>query len=301
MRRDNRVTVLTAAMCQGNKLEQVREEFPARFFDTGICEAHTVAFAAGQAKVGMRPIVDIYSTFLQRAYDHIFQEVALQNLPVVFMLDRGGLAGPDGPTHHGVFDFGYMRVFPNMVVMAPGDERDLPAMLDWALKFDGPVAIRYPKASAVTLERPQTSIELGRSETLRHGADGCLVACGALVDRCLAAADQLHDLGLDVGVINARFLKPLDAEAIVGAVRDLPWVVTLEEASLMGGFGSAVLEAAADAGVDASRVLRLGIPDRYIEHGERDELLTDLGMDAPGIVAACQRMAAGIHGHSQVR
>lgn len=294
MRANPKVTVLTAAMCQGNKLEKVREEFPDRFFDTGICEAHTVAFAAGQAKVGMRPIVDIYSTFLQRAYDHIFQEVALQNLPVTFMMDRGGLAGPDGPTHHGVFDFGYMRVFPNMVLMAPGDAADLPAMLDFALKFDGPCGIRYPKASAVAVERPALPIELGRSETLRQGADGCIVVCGAFTQRALEASDRLRDEGLDVGVINARFLKPLDTEAIVGAIRDLPWVVTMEEASLMGGFGSAVLEAAADAGVDASRVRRLGIPDHYVEHGERDELLADLNMDVPGIVATCQRLAAGL-------
>jgi 1-deoxy-D-xylulose-5-phosphate synthase len=291
MRKDPRVTVLTAAMCQGNKLEPVRDEIPDRFFDTGICEAHTVAFAAGQAKVGMRPIVDIYSTFLQRAYDHIFQEVALQNLPVTFMLDRGGLAGPDGPTHHGVFDFGYLRVFPNMVVMAPGDAADLPAMLEFALKFNGPCAIRYPKASAVTIDRPATPIELGRSEVLRPGPDGCLIACGALVNRCLEAAEKLHEEGLEVGVINARFLKPLDAETIVGAARDCPWVVTVEEAALAGGFGSAVLEACADAGVDASRVMRLGIPDRYIEHGERDELLADLGLDVPGILAACHAQA----------
>jgi 1-deoxy-D-xylulose-5-phosphate synthase len=294
MRANPKVTVLTAAMCQGNKLEKVREKFPDRFFDTGICEAHTVAFAAGQAKVGMRPIVDIYSTFLQRAYDHIFQEVALQNLPVTFMMDRGGLAGPDGPTHHGVFDFGYMRVFPNMVLMAPGDAADLPAMLDFALKFDGPCGVRYPKANAFAIERNQAPIELGRSEVLRSGADGCIVVCGALVQRALEASDRLREEGLEVGVINARFLKPLDAEAIVGAIRDLPWVVTMEEASLMGGFGSAVLEAAADAGVDAGRVRRLGIPDHYVEHGERDELLADLSMDVPGIVATCQRLAAGL-------
>ena len=148
MRSNPRVTVLTAAMCQGNKLEPVRDDFPDRFFDTGICESHAVAFAAGQAKAGLRPIVDIYSTFLQRSYDQIFQEVALQNLPVTFMLDRAGLTGPDGPTHHGVFDIGYMRVFPNMVVMAPGDAYDVPAMLDFALRHDGPVSIRYPKANA---------------------------------------------------------------------------------------------------------------------------------------------------------
>jgi len=291
MRANPRVTVLTAAMCQGNKLEPVRDEIPDRFFDTGICEAHTVAFAAGQAKVGMRPIVDIYSTFLQRAYDHIFQEVALQNLPVTFMLDRGGLAGPDGPTHHGVFDLGYLRVFPNMVVMAPGDAADLPLMLDFALQFDGPVAIRYPKAAAVPMPRKPAPIQLGRSEVLRTGADGTLVAYGTLVSRCLEASDLLHGEGLEVGVINARFLKPLDAETIVAAIHDSPWVVTLEEAALVGGFGSAVLEAAADAGVDASRVRRLGIPDRYIEHGERDELLADLSLDAAGIAEACREAA----------
>ncbi len=292
MRTNERVTVMTAAMCQGNKLEGVREEFPARFFDTGICEAHTVAFAAGQAKVGMRPVVDIYSTFLQRAYDHIFQEVALQNLPVTFMLDRGGLAGPDGPTHHGVFDFGYLRVFPNLVVMAPGDAKDLPAMLDFALQHDSPCAIRYPKASAVELERPPAPLELGRSEVLSWGTDGCLVACGALLPRCVEVASKLTEEGLDVGVINARFLKPLDTETILKAIRECGFVITVEEAALAGGFGSAVLEAAAEAGLDSSGVRRLGIPDHYVEHGERDELLADLQLDVEGIAAKCRKLAA---------
>ncbi|MCG8449995.1 MAG: 1-deoxy-D-xylulose-5-phosphate synthase [Pirellulales bacterium] len=293
MRRDSRITVMTAAMCQGNKLEKIRDEFADRFFDTGICESHTVAFAAGQAKVGLRPIVDIYSTFLQRAYDHIFQEVALQNLPVAFMLDRGGLAGPDGPTHHGVFDFGYLRVLPNMVVMAPGDARDLPAMLDFALKYDGPCAIRYPKAAAVELDRSPAPLELGKSEVLSWGTDGCLIACGALLPRCVEAASQLREEGLEVGVINARFLKPLDAETIVRAVRECGFVITVEEAALAGGFGSAVLEAAADACVNTSGVHRLGIPDHFVEHGERDELLVGLGLDVPGIVAACREVESG--------
>src|SRR6185503_18588356 len=164
MRQNSRVTVLTAAMCQGNKLEPVREAFPDRFFDTGICESHAVAFAAGQAKVGMKPIVDIYSTFLQRSYDQIFQEVALQNLPVTFMLDRAGLTGPDGPTHHGAFDLGYLRVFPNMVVMAPADEHDLSQMLDLALRHEGPCAIRYPKAALPTIVVERTKVEFGKSE-----------------------------------------------------------------------------------------------------------------------------------------
>ncbi len=291
MRKNSRVTVLTAAMCQGNKLEKIRAAFSDRFFDTGICESHAVAFAAGQAKAGMRPIVDIYSTFLQRAYDQIFQEVALQNLPVTFMLDRGGLAGPDGPTHHGIFDLGYLRVFPNMTVLAPGDTRDLPAMLDFALRHDGPCAIRYPKATAIEVERPVAPIELGRSEVLHWGTEGCLIACGALLPRCVEAARQLRDQGLDVGVINARFLKPLDTEVLLRAIRECGFVVTVEEAALAGGFGSAVVEAAADAGIDASCVRRLGIPDHYVEHGERDELLVDLGLDVEGIVASCQKLA----------
>ncbi|MEM9658582.1 MAG: 1-deoxy-D-xylulose-5-phosphate synthase, partial [Planctomycetota bacterium] len=286
MKADPRVTVLTAAMCQGNKLETIRDDIPARFFDCGICEAHTVAFAAGQAKAGMRPIVDVYSTFLQRAYDHIFQEVALQNLPVVFMMDRGGLAGPDGPTHHGVFDLGYLRVFPNMTLMAPGDSADLSAMLDFALSHDGPCAIRYPKAAATTVNRTPARVAWGRSETLRDGDDGCLIAYGALLDRCLAAADCLSADGLEIRVVNARFLKPLDSPAIVTAVRDCPWVVTVEESALAGGFGSAVLEAAGDAGVDASRVRRLGLGDQYVDHGERDELLAELGLDVDGIASA---------------
>ena len=193
-----------------------------RFFDTGICESHAVAFAAGQAKAGLRPIVDIYSTFLQRSFDQLFQEVALQNLPVTFLLDRAGLTGPDGPTHHGCFDLGYLRLFPNMVVLAPGDAVDLPAMLEFALSFPGPVAIRYPKAAAEDAgklcgpdERDRTPIELARAEVFDWGRDGMILACGTLLANCLKAADQLRTEGLDVGVVNARFVKPLDTETVV--------------------------------------------------------------------------------------
>lgn len=296
MERDERVTVMTAAMCQGNKLEPVREAFPNRFFDTGICEAHTVAFAAGQAKAGLRPIVDIYSTFLQRSFDHIFQEVALQNLPVTFMLDRGGLAGPDGPTHHGVFDLGYMRLFPNMVVMAPGDEHDIAAMLDFALDLGSPCSIRYPKAKAVTAAASEgdarSAVELGCSEVLRWGADGTIVACGALLPSCLEAAAMLDAEGLDFGVINARFIKPLDEETLLRALRETPCVVTVEEAALSCGFGSALLEAANASGVETTRLRRLGIPDQFVEHGDRNDLLADLGIDAAGIAQACRE---GVH------
>ncbi|MFZ4637246.1 MAG: 1-deoxy-D-xylulose-5-phosphate synthase [Pirellulales bacterium] len=297
LRRDPRVTVMTAAMCQGNKLEPVREEFPERFFDVGICESHAVAFAAGQAKAGCRPIVDIYSTFLQRSFDQIFQEVCLQNLPVVFMLDRAGLTGPDGPTHHGAFDLGYLRLFPNMAVLAPGDEHDLAAMLDWALAHGGPVAIRYPKATVENHGGQRPPIELGRSETLAEGHDGLVVACGTLLGEALAAAAELRGEGLDLSVINARFVKPLDP-TILERIEAAPWTVTLEENVLQTGFGSAVLEAVIDAGLQAGMIVRLGLPDRFVEHGERAELLADLGLDAAGIAATCRRLAGRTTAHA---
>ena len=288
---DKRVTVLTAAMCQGNKLERIRQEFPDRFFDTGICESHAVAFAAGQAKAGLRPIVDIYSTFLQRSYDQIFQEVALQNLPVVFTMDRAGLTGPDGPTHHGCFDVGYMRVFPNMVVMAPGDEDDAREMVKLALQHAGPTAIRYPKANAEKIGGERASVELGRCEAFSWGRDVTILCYGTLLGDCLRAAQQLREEGLDVGVVNARFAKPIDREMVLKAFSDSAYVVTVEEASLIGGFGSAVLETAAEMGLDTSRIHRLGIPDRFIEHGERGELLADLKLDAAGIAQTCREIA----------
>jgi 1-deoxy-D-xylulose-5-phosphate synthase len=292
MRRNKRVTVMTAAMCQGNKLGQIRDEFPDRFFDTGICESHTAAFAAGQAKAGLRPIVDIYSTFLQRSYDQVFQEVALQNLPVVFTLDRAGLTGPDGPTHHGVFDFAYMRMFPNVVVMAPGDAGDVRPMLQFALDHDGPCSIRYPKTSAEEIPGERAPVELGKAEVFRWGRDGMIICCGALLPTCLSAAQSLLEQGLEVGVMNARFAKPLDRHAILRAVRQSGFVVTVEEGCLTGGFGSAVLEAVADAGVSTEHFHRLGIPDRFVEHGSRAELLADLGLDVAGIIRTCRQAAS---------
>ena len=289
---NDRVVVITAAMCQGNNLERVRDAFPDRFFDTGICESHAVAFAAGQAKVGLRPIVDIYSTFLQRSYDQIFQEVALQNLPVTFMLDRGGLTGPDGPTHHGSYDLSYLRVFPNMVVMAPADEYDMTQMLDAALRFDGPCAIRYPKAALPTIPAERTAVEIGKSEILSWSDEGMILCCGAQLVDCLKAAALLREAGINVGVVNARFVKPLDVDVVLRAVRECSFVVTVEESALMGGFGSAVLEAASDAGLNTSHIRRLGIPDRFVEHGERGEILADIGLDASGIAAACHAAAA---------
>lgn len=289
---DKRVTVLTAAMCQGNKLEVIRDEFPDRFFDTGICESHAVAFAAGQAKAGLLPIVDIYSTFLQRSYDQIFQEVALQDLPVLFMMDRAGLTGPDGPTHHGVFDFAYMRAFPNLVVMAPGDMSDLRSMVEFSVRSGKPCSIRYPKDTAQLIEEPREPVEMGRAEVLRWGSDGTIMCAGTLLADCLSAADALAEEGLQVGVVNARFVKPLDREIVRRALNETAFLLTVEEAALMGGFGSAVLEAANDARLETQRIRRLGIPDQFVEHGERKELFAELGLDAPGIARACRELSA---------
>ena len=290
--RDPRVAVITAAMCEGNKLQKGRQDCPAQFFDVGICESHAVAFAGGMAKAGARPIVAIYSTFLQRSFDQIFQEVALQNLPVTFCLDRAGLVGSDGPTHHGTYDIPYQRIFPNMVVMAPGDEADVAAMLQFALEQPGPVSIRYPKADVETIDREPTPIELGQAEVLEWETDGMLIACGTLLGTCLKVAKRLRDdHGLRVGVINARFIKPLDRSTLLKAVESCGFVLTVEEGCLEGGFGSAVLEAANDAGLNTAHIRRLGLPDRFVLHAEREEQLEEVGLDMAGILAAALEMA----------
>ena len=291
MRNNDRVTVITAAMCQGNKLEPIREEFPERFFDVGICESHAVAFAGGQAKAGLRPIVDIYSTFLQRSFDQVFQEVCLQKLPVTFMLDRGGLTADDGPTHHGTFDFGYMRLFPNMIVMAPGDANDIGAMLDFSLSQDVACSIRYPKTAAAEISRELQPIELGKSETLRTGTDGTIVVCGVSLANALEAAEILQSEGLDVGVVNARFVKPIDTEMIRQTLANSKFVITVEEANLMGGFGSAFLESANEMGLNASKVRLIGIPDEFVEHQSRPEVLASLKLDTAGIAETCRAAA----------
>src|SRR5262249_36521399 len=213
----------------------------------------------------------------------IFQEVALQDLPVTFTLDRSGLTGPDGPTHHGTYDIGYMRLFPNMVVMAPGDELDVAPMLHFALNHDGPASMGYPKANLEKVERAVAPLELGQAEIYEWATDGMLVAFGSLFPTCVKAAAQLREEGIEVGVINARFAKPLDKATLLKAVEELPLVVTVEEGTLEGGFGSALLEAANAAGLDARNVIRLGLPDRFVEHAERGELLADLGLNVDGL------------------
>lgn len=283
MEKNDKVTVITAAMCQGNKLEPVREKFPNRFFDVGICEAHAVTFAGGQAKTGLKPIVDIYSTFLQRSFDHIFQEVCLQNLPVVFMMDRAGLTAEDGPTHHGTFDLAYMRIFPNMIVMAPGDAYDLRNMLDFALQQDCATAMRYPKTVAEEINADRQPVELGKSEVLSWGKDGTLLAVGTEMTHCMKAAEILAEQGFEVGVVNVRFIKPLDSAVMTRALTESPVVVTVEEGMRTAGFGSALLEFAADNGLPAHHVTRIGVPDRFVEHASRPEVLAELQLDGQGI------------------
>jgi 1-deoxy-D-xylulose-5-phosphate synthase len=294
-RRDPKVAIVTAAMCEGNKLQKVRDSFPAQFFDVGICESHAVALAAGMAKAGARPVVDIYSTFLQRSYDQIFQEVALQDLPVVFCLDRAGLVGADGPTHHGTYDLAYLRVFPNMVVMAPGDQHDIGPMLDFALGHSTPVAIRYPRTNLESVGRDFQPIELGQAEVIEWETDGMILACGATLAACVRASERLREqYGLRVGVVNARFVKPLDRATVCKAIEEAALVLTVEEGCLMGGFGSAVLEAASDAGLAAAHLRRLGLPDRFVLHAERDEQLAEVGLDVDGIVRAALEQAQAV-------
>ncbi len=301
MQQDPRVCVITAAMCQGNMLEPVREAFPDRFFDVGICESHAVAFAAGLAKAGMRPIVDIYSTFLQRSYDQIFQELSLQKLPVVLLLDRAGVVGPDGPTHHGVFDLAYLRPFPDLSVMAPADASEMVPMIDLALSLGGPSAIRYPKCVAESVNRVPVPVEMGTAEVLETGEDGLIVVCGTLLGECGRAVDLLRADGLNVGLINARFVKPLDTETILPAIRQAAFTVTVEEGMLAGGFGSCVLEALCDEGIEIVRFRRMGIPDRYIEHASRTEQLEELGLTADGIAAECRRLSLACEAAAPVR
>ncbi len=292
-RADDRVAAITAAMPDGTGTALFEEEFGARFFDVGICEQHAVGLAAGLSKAGMKPVVAVYSTFLQRSYDQIFHEIALQKLPCVFAIDRAGLVGADGPTHHGLYDIAYMRGFPGVVVMAPADAEELECMLEWAVECGRIVAIRYPRATVVNAVLPAEAriVELGRSVTLREGRDATILAYGVTAAAALDAAAMLSRDGIEAAVVDARFAKPLDTEAILAAAARGP-IVTAEEHALAGGFGSAVLECLADSGVVA-HVARLGIPDRFIEHGARGRLLAAAGLDAAGMAAAVKRALEG--------
>lgn len=294
-REDERVVAITAAMPDGTGLARFAEEFPDRFFDVGIAESHAVTFAAGMAAGGLRPVVALYSTFLQRAYDQIVHDVCLQGLPVVFAVDRSGLVGEDGPTHHGIFDLSYLRHIPGLVVACPKDTMELRDLLATALRHDGPMAIRYPRGAGPTrhVPGPMQTIAIGRGERLIEGDDAAIIAVGATVPPAVQAAAFLADRGHRVEVANARFVKPLDEE-LIGRVleRGIP-VIVVEDNTAVGGLGSAVLELASSSGLRGVEVVRLGVPDVFPEHGSVESLRARFGLSPMGIAdAVCSRLGA---------
>jgi 1-deoxy-D-xylulose-5-phosphate synthase len=289
---NDRIVALTAAMPDGTGLATFASEFPERFFDVGIAEQHGVTFAAGLAADGFIPVFAVYSSFLQRAYDEVFHDVCLQNLPVIFAIDRAGVVGSDGPTHHGVFDLSYLRHLPNMTLMAPKNENELQHMLLTAVECNGPAAIRYPRGNGygVPLDQALRSLAIGKGERLREGEDGAILAVGAMVYPALDAAEILAKEGISLTVVNARFIKPLDRELILSLAAATGRLITIEENALQGGFGTAVLELLETEGVYDTAVTRLGYPDRYIEQGEQPELRAIHGLDPEGIATNIRKL-----------
>jgi|RhiMetdeSRZDD1v2_1073273.scaffolds.fasta_scaffold32126_2 1-deoxy-D-xylulose-5-phosphate synthase len=287
-----KVVGITAAMGSGTGIDRLAREIPERTYDVGIAEQHAVTFAGGMATEGFIPVVAIYSTFLQRGYDEILHDVCLQNLHVVFALDRGGLVGADGPTHHGVFDFAYMRSMPNIVIMAPKDENELQHMLRTAVEYSGPISLRYPRGEGwgVTLDAETKSLEIGKAEVLREGGDVVIAAIGQTVIPALKAAQDLAPLGINAAVVNSRFVKPLDRELFRDLLTRVPRLITVEDHVIAGGFGSAVIELLADEGFSGVEVKRLGVPDRFIPHGTQDELRKMCGFDKDAIAQAVLQM-----------
>lgn len=285
---DKDIIGITAAMPDGTGMSTFAKAHPERFFDVGIAEQHAVTSAAGAAAAGMKPVAAIYSTFLQRAYDSVLHDICMQKLHVTLCLDRAGLVGDDGYTHHGVFDYAYLRSMPEMTIMAPKDENELRHMLKTAVDFDGPVSVRYPRGSGVgvSITEPMHSLPIGKAEVLREGKDVCLWAIGSMVQSALQAADKLAEQGISAGVVNMRFAKPLDEELLLEQAAQYGKIVTLEEGVLQGGVGSAVLETLNEAKIlQQCRVLTLGIPDEFVLHGDKKLLMKDLGLDVDAIVA----------------
>jgi len=281
-KRDDRVVAITAAMPDGTGLVNFRKAFPDRYIDVGICESHAVAMAAGQARAGLKPVIAVYSTFMQRAMDQIFHDVCLQNLPVIFCMDRAGLVGSDGAVHHGTMDVAMLRAMPGMVLMAPADAAEMGLALDFALSLDGPAAIRYPR-DEVPEDLPGhcADFKLGKGRVVQDGSDGTFLCYGTTVEPALAAATLVkNDNGAEVGIINARFAKPLDVMLISKVIAAGKPVIICEDHAAAGGFGSAVLELAAERGLDASRVRIIGLPDRFIAHASRLSQLVETGIDA---------------------
>jgi 1-deoxy-D-xylulose-5-phosphate synthase len=304
MQNDPRVLAITAAMPDGTGLVPVMQRFPERVLDVGICEQHAVALAGGLADLGMRPVAAIYSTFLQRGYDQVWQEVVVQGLPVVLAMDRAGIVGGDGVTHQGVFDVAYLRCFPGMTLMAPADVPELDAMLVHALTLTGPSALRFPRGHAADTALPGNGERLrtGKGVLLRPGADLVFLAYGSMVARALAAAEALEKEGIAAGVWNARFAKPLDGAAVEGFARRVPLLVTLEEHSVVGGFGAAVLEHLAGLESPApARVRVWGVPDRLVPHGEASDWLQRFGLDAKGLAERARREVESLRAEATKR
>jgi 1-deoxy-D-xylulose-5-phosphate synthase len=291
-RKDSRVVAITAAMTEGTGLSEFARTFPKRFYDVGIAESHAVTFAAGMASRGLKPVVAVYSTFLQRAYDEIVHDVCLQKLPVIFAIDRAGIVGEDGPTHNGAFDLSYLRHIPNLIVMAPKDESELREMLITAVAHDGPVAIRYPRGSvAYTVNDTEPRmISIGEAEIMRNGEDVLILAAGNMAHPALHAAGLLDTLGVSACVVNARFVKPIDKHLIASLSQRISKVITVEENVIEGGFGSAVIEFLSEMNINGLKVKRLGIPDTFLEHGPQKLLRKELGLDAEGIARGAREL-----------
>ncbi len=292
-RENPRVVAITAAMCSGTGLDAYAKEYPERFFDVGIAEQHGVTFAAGMATEGIVPVVAVYSTFMQRAYDQVLHDVCLQKLPVVLALDRGGIVGDDGATHNGIFDFSYLRAIPNIVVMAPKDENELQRMLKTAVECGSPASVRYPrgKGLGVPLDESPKVLEIGKAEILKEGADVAIFAIGYTVQPSLDAAERLREEGIYATVVNCRFVKPLDEELLSRVASATGKVLTVEENVLAGGFGSAVLEMLEAKGLSGIEVKRLGIPDEFVEHASQAEMRRRYGIDMEGILEAARKLA----------
>jgi 1-deoxy-D-xylulose-5-phosphate synthase len=284
-RENPRLVAITPAMPEGNYLSIVAAEFPERVFDVGICEQHAVTFAAGLAAQGFIPIVAIYSTFLQRAFDQLIHDVCIQDLPVVFAIDRSGIVGDDGKTHQGAFDLSYLTLIPNLIVSAPKDENELQHLLYTAVRSKHPMAVRYPRGSGLGVELdPQLhEIPIGKGEILRRGKDIAILAIGTTVAPALEAAQELALNGIEATVVNARFAKPLDAELIIGLTGDIKRLVTVEENALSGGFGSSVVSLLKESGSSDIQVKSIGIPDEFVEQGSQAILRSKYGLDAKGI------------------
>ncbi len=284
-KQNENIIAITAAMCEGTGLDKLKDVMPERVIDVGIAEGHAVTFAAGLAIQGVLPVVAIYSSFLQRAYDNIIHDVALQNLKVIFAIDRAGLVGADGPTHHGVFDISYLRTIPNQIIAAPKDEQELRDLLFSAIYHypDAPIAIRYPRGFAQgDPKTPMKHIPLGKSETLKDGENLAILAFGKMVSYSIKVAEMLEKVGISAAVVNARFAKPLDKDMLKDVLSRFEFIVTVEEGQKIGGFGSAVLEFANNIGIKPN-ILVLGIEDKFIEHGTQEELLEEIGLEEKGI------------------